>query len=434
MTKNIFVMQNFKNKLIRFSNKSEITKKNCVLCGSTNLKKAIDFGKTPLANSYPNKIDKKEKYFNLSCVLCSNCGHLQLKELINPKILFENYLYVSGTSKVLSEHFRKYSEKVIRKFKLNYDSNILDIACNDGTFLQNFIKKKFKNVIGVEPAKNLKKINIQKKIDISTNFFTLNFSKKLKRKYGEFNLITANNVFAHSPNLFDFSQGVKNLLSKDGVFVIEVSYLNTVIKKKTFDTIYHEHMSYHSLKPLVNFFKKQKMQVFDFELIEAQGGSIRLYVSKLNSYVINKKKINYQIKKETINGLYSVKRYKKFYKEIIKTKEKLKNIIQAQKKKNLKIIGYGAPAKLTTLSHFFGLSRQDINIVIDDNKLKVNRFTPGKKFLIKKFNYLIKNKKNYDVIIILAWNFYYSIKKKCKRIKNNFLFIKPFPRPILENK
>ena len=192
--------------------------------------------------------------------------------------MFENYIYVSGTSKVLSEHFREYSEKVIKRFKLNTGSKILDIACNDGTFLNNFVKKNFQNVIGVEPAKNLRGMNLKKNIDINTDFFNFDYSKKLKKKYGKFELITANNVFAHSPHLYDFSKGVKNILSSKGVFIIEVSYLDTVIKRKTFDTIYHEHMSYHSLKPLIGFFKKQELQVFDFELIEAQGGSIRVYV------------------------------------------------------------------------------------------------------------------------------------------------------------
>ena len=427
-------MQNFQNKLIKFNNKSEVLKKHCVLCNSLNLKKVIDFGKTPLANSYPKSLNKKEKFFNLSCVLCSTCGHLQLKELINPKILFKNYLYVSGTSKVLAEHFKKYSEKVIKRFNLNNDSKILDIACNDGTFLENFVKKKFKNVVGVEPAKNLKNLNLKKNIDINTDFFSFDFSKKLKKKYGKFELITANNVFAHSPHLLDFSRGIKNILLSKGIFIIEVSYLDTVIKKKTFDTIYHEHMSYHSLKPLISFFKKQKLQVFDFELIEAQGGSIRLYISHKNSHKVKNEKIKRQIKKETKNGLFLASRYRFFFNQITKTKNILKNIIKNQNKKNIRILGYGAPAKLTTFSHFFDLSKDEIKVVIDDNALKVNRYTPGKKFLIKNFNYLKKNNKKYKVIIILAWNFYDSIKRKCKEINTNFIFIKPFPKPKLDKK
>jgi SAM-dependent methyltransferase len=417
---------------ITFKGKKIIKKKNCVLCFSKNIHKVLDFKKTPLANSYKTKLKSNENFFSLSCVLCKTCGHLQLSHLVNPKMMFENYLYVSGTSKVLKKHFIDYAKKMISIFNLNKKSKILDIACNDGTFLEYFKNKNFKQVVGVEPAKNLRFLNLKKKIDINTDFFGKKFSDKMKNKYGTFDLITANNVFAHSPHLYDFSQGVKNLLSDKGTFVFEVSYLPTVLKKKTFDTIYHEHMSYHCLKPLVKFFKMQNLQVFDFELIEAQGGSIRVFVSHLKSHRVRKNKINKQIKKEIYQGLYSKNRYKDFFKEIVETKIKLKNIIDNLKKNNLKLIGYGAPAKLTTLTHVFGLTRNDFKIVIDDNSLKVNKFTPGKNFLIKNFNYLKKNKEKYSVIIVLAWNFYSSIKKKCKKLNSKFLFIKPFPNPLLD--
>ena len=193
-------------------------------------------------------------------------------------------------------------------------------------------------------------------------------------------------------------------------------------------------MSYHSLKPLINFFEKQELQVFDFELIEAQGGSIRIYVSHKNSHIVKKEKLKNQIQKETKNGLFLISRYKFFFKQILKTKKILKNIIKDQSKKNIRILGYGAPAKLTTFSHFFDLSKNEIKVVIDDNSLKVNRYTPGKNFLIQNFDYLKKNKKKYQVIIVLAWNFYESIKKKCQKLNKNFIFIKPFPVPKLEKK
>jgi ubiquinone/menaquinone biosynthesis C-methylase UbiE len=418
----------FIQKQINFNKKDSITKKRCVLCSSLDLQEAINFGSTPLANSYPKYFNSRERYFDLYCILCKKCGHLQLGELINPELMFSNYLYVSGTSKVLVDHFKKYSQKLIKKFNLNQNSSVLDIACNDGTFLEFFKNEKFKKVVGVDPAKNLRKLNKQKKIDINTGYFSFDYSKKLKKKYKEFNIITANNVFAHSPNLQNFTQGVKNLLSKKGVFTMEVSYLMTVVEKKTFDTIYHEHMSYHALSPLIKFFKNFDLEVFDFELIEAQGGSIRIYVSHKKAKVINKKKIKKQIIKEKNKNLFNIKTYKNFYLEILEQKKILRKIINKAKKEK-SIIGYGAPAKLTTLSHMFDLNNDDIRIVVDDNKLKQNRYSPGKKFLIKNFNFLKKNKKKYNVIIILAWNFFDSIKKKCMNLKGNFVFIKPFPKP-----
>jgi len=148
---------------IRFKGKKIIKKKNCVLCFSEGLSKVLDFKKTPLANSYQKSKNIKEYYFPLSCILCKRCGHLQLSHLINPKIMFENYLYVSGTSKVLRKHFVEYAKKMISMFNLTNKSKILDIACNDGTFLEYFKNKKFKNVVGVEPAQNLRILNLKKK-------------------------------------------------------------------------------------------------------------------------------------------------------------------------------------------------------------------------------------------------------------------------------
>ena len=414
-------------KSVKFLNKKSINKKRCVLCNSVDLVKTLDFGETPLANSYPININKKELEFKLITVICKDCGHLQLKNLVNPKIMFQNYLYVSGTSGVLVKHFKNYAKKIIKKFKLSSDAKILDIACNDGTFLEFFKKKNIKHVVGIDPAKNLRKLNLKKKISIITDFFTYKTSFQIKKKFNYFDIITANNVFAHNPNLQDFTAGVKNILGKNGVFVLEVSYLLTVLKKKTFDTIYHEHMSYHSLKPLIKFFKKFNLEVFDFDLIEAQGGSIRIYICNKNEKKVNKSKINSQIQKEINYGVFQLQTYNKFYEYISFQKRKLRIILDSLKSQNKMIIGYGAPAKLTTLSHVLNFDNKDFKIVIDDNPLKQNRYVPGTKFLIK-HSKILNNVKNVE-IIVLAWNFFESIKKKCLIINKNFNFIKPFPFP-----
>ena len=270
--------------------KNYVVRKKCVLCQSNKLKKILNFKKTPLANSYVKSPKSKENFYPLICLLCSSCKHLQLQHLVKPEVMFEDYMYVSGTSPVLVQHFENYFKKIKKTFKLNKSKDkILDIACNDGTFLNFFVKDKFKNVIGIEPAKNLRYLNKLKKIDINTAFFNHKNSFFFKKKYKEFKIITANNVFAHVPNLKDFALGVKNILSNDGVFIFEVSYLKDVIKKLTFDTIYHEHMSYHALRPLINFFRSIDLEVIDFDLVKAQGGSIRVYVGHQGMKVKKKK-------------------------------------------------------------------------------------------------------------------------------------------------
>ena len=407
-------------------------RKFCVLCESKSLKNVLNFGKTPLANSYLSKTNIKEKKFPLICCLCANCGHLQLRYLVNPNLLFKNYLYVSGTSKVLVKHFENYFLTIQKKIKLNKSHDkILDIACNDGTFLNFFVKTGFKNVIGVEPALNLRTLNLKKKIDINSFFFSFKNSFKLKKKYHSFKIITANNVCAHIPDIKDFMLGVKNILDSNGLFIFEVSYLKDVIEKLTFDTIYHEHMSYHSLSPLINFFESIGMSVQDFDLIEAQGGSIRIYITHMCKKSYNQKIIN-QIKLEKKIGLLSEKLFKRFYSRIKDQKRTIKDFLDHNILKNNKIlVGYGAPAKATTFSHVFDLGKNSIKYIVDDNHLKQDKFTPGKKIKIISFENL--KKINFDYIIILAWNFAPSIIKKLRdTIKKKYKIIVPFPKLIIK--
>jgi SAM-dependent methyltransferase len=407
-------------------------RKFCVLCENKSLINVLNFGKTPLANSYLSKINTKEKKFPLICCLCANCGHLQLRYLVNPNLLFKNYLYVSGTSKVLVKHFENYFLAIQKKIKLNKSHDkILDIACNDGTFLNFFVKTGFKNVIGVEPALNLRTLNLKKKIDINSFFFSFKNSFKLKKKYHTFKVITANNVCAHIPDIKNFMLGVKNILDLNGLFIFEVSYLKDVIEKLTFDTIYHEHMSYHSLSPLINFFESIGMSVQDFDLIEAQGGSIRIYITHTCKKNYNQKIIN-QIKLEKKIGLLSKKLFKRFYSRIKDQKRTIKYFLDHNILKNNKIlVGYGAPAKATTFSHVFDLGKNSIKYIVDDNHLKQDKFTPGKKIKIISFENL--KKINFDYIIILAWNFAPSIIKKLRdTIKKKYKIIVPFPKLIIK--
>lgn len=402
-------------------------RKKCTLCESKNLKNILKLGKTPLANSYTKYKNSKELIFPLNVIICSSCGHSQLKELINPSLMFKDYLYVSGTSPILIKHFENYFQKIKKSLKLNKSKDkILDIACNDGTFLDFFKKDNFKNVIGIDPAKNLRYLNKKKKIDINTKFFNYKNSFYFKKKYKEFKVITANNVFAHVPNLRDFTMGIKNILAKDGLFIFEVSYLKDVIKKMTFDTIYHEHMSYHALKPLIRFAKKNDLQVFDFDLIKAQGGSIRVYVSHLGSKKIKEKKIKKQILLENKKGLFSEALYFQYMRRINNQKNILLKILSNLKRQKKSIIGFGAPAKLTTFSYTFDINNELVPFVVDDNFLKQNRYSPGKHIKIISYNQL--KEKKFDAIIIFAWNFAESIIARIKNDFKNKKIIIPFPK------
>jgi SAM-dependent methyltransferase len=399
-------------------------KKNyrCRLCEDSRLTKVIDLGKTPLANSFSSIIKKKELLVPLGVDLCESCFHLQLTHIANPKKMFENYLYVSGTSRVTRNHFKSYSENLKKIFKKNKKIKILDIASNDGTFLKNFKSKKF-DCYGIDPAKNLNKDISNKNIKIMTGFFSEKKSSEIKSNYGDYDIITANNVFAHVDNLIDFSKGVKNILNKDGIFVFEVSYLIEVIKRNTFDTIYHEHMSFHSYYPLEFFFKKLDMRVYDYKFTKVQGGSIRFYVCHKNGKFKKNKNLDtlklIELKNFKINKSQT---YKKMQGIIYKKKNRIKKMISQLISQKKTLIGYGAAAKTTTLLNYFGITYKHFKFIVDDNPLKQNKFTPGTKIPIKSSYNIYKA--NVDYIFLLSWNFSKSIIQKHKKfIKKGGVFI-----------
>ena len=403
----------------------------CRLCNSHEIKKVFDLGKTPLANSYTKKnLSKKLKKYPLGLNLCNKCGHLQLTHSIKPEKMFSNYLYQTNTSNKNFLHFKDYALEVSKLLKKK-SGKILDIASNDGTFLNFFNKKKFFR-LGIDPAKNLQKVANSKGINQIDVFFSEKTSYKIKKKFKQFDIITANHVCAHVENLEDFFLGVKNLLKKDGIFIFEISYRGSVLNKNTFDTIYHEHLDYHALYPLLKFLKKFNFYLFNFKISDAQGGSLRIYTSKKPRNINQKKIKNQIIKEKNIYKLFKVSTYKKFEDKINDCKNNLNKILNNFYKQNYTIAGYGAAAKTTTLLSYFGLSEsQQIKYIFDDNKLKQNLYLPGTKIKIINPNYLFHKK--IDILIIFAWNYSDVIIKKIKKNKSfqkkSCKFLVPFPRP-----
>ncbi len=404
-------------------------KSQCRLCGSKKLINSIDLGKSPLANQFLIKKSKVKKY-PLKVLRCNSCNHLQLSHVINEKKLFSKYLFVSGTSKTNLKHFYEYAKECSKRF-LKRKSKILDIAANDGSFLNYFDKKNVR--VGIDPAKNILPSSKSSNYFMENKFFNLQESKLLKKKYGKFDLITANNVFAHVDKLNDFTKGVKNILKTDGVFIFEVGYFYDVYKNKTFDTIYHEHLDYHLLIPLITFFKKNNMDIFDIKSIPIQGGSIRIYVShEGRKKIINKNIIKF-IKKEKNINFSNNEIFRDYQKFIDRKKITLLNKIKFLKKKNFNIAGYGASAKSTTLLNYFGINTKHLDFIVDLSKLKQFKYSPGSALNILPVNEIYKNK--IDYLIILSWNFSREIiSQNIKFIMMGGKFIIPFPKTTIIDK
>jgi nucleoside-diphosphate-sugar epimerase/quercetin dioxygenase-like cupin family protein len=390
---------------------------DCRSCGNTNLKRVISLGYQPLANNLLNNKNEKHEVYPLEMNYCPKCHNCQLSVSVDPKKMFSNYLYTSSTSSSFRNHFIAASKNYIKHFKLKpKKSYIIDIGSNDGVALKPFKDLGFDKILGIEPAKNLAKLANENNIKTFNGFLE---KKNLKRIKGNADLILASNVFAHSDKLKEMAECMIKLLNKNGTIVIEVQYLLNTLQDLTFDNIYHEHYNYWSLTSLVNFFNQFNSTIFKVEKINTHGGSIRVYI-KQGKKVKIEKNVKELLAEEDSFGIKKYKTYQDFGEKIKKLRENVIKNIKTLQKTNKKIVGFGAPAKATTALNFFGISNE-IDFVIEDNKLKHNKFIPGVLIPIKDKNYL-KDKNN--LIIVLAWNFYNEIKKNNQDLSNNFINIK----------
>jgi len=390
---------------------------DCRSCGNNNLKRVVSLGYQPLANNLLNTKNEKYEVYPLEMNYCPKCHNCQLSVSVDPKKMFSNYLYTSSTSSSFRNHFITASKNYIKNFKLKpKKSYIIDIGSNDGVALKPFKDLGFDKILGIEPAKNLAKLANKNKIKTFNGFLE---NKNLKKIKGNADLILASNVFAHSDKLKEMTECMIKLLNKNGTIVIEVQYLLNTLQDLTFDNIYHEHYNYWSLTSLINFFNQFNSTIFKVEKINTHGGSIRVYIKKGKKIKIEKN-VKTLLNEEETFGIKEYKTYQDFGEKIKQLRDNVIKNIKALKKNNKKIIGFGAPAKATTALNFFGISNE-IDFIIEDNKLKHNKFIPGVLIPIKEKKYL-KDKNN--LIIVLAWNFYNEIKKNNSTLSDNFINIK----------
>jgi hypothetical protein len=399
-------------------------KKNCRLCNG-KVNKVIKFNPTPLANNLKanKKSSLKSHFYKLELYKCLKCFHIQLGHVVKKELMFNKYFYRSGVSIIFKNHFKSYAEEIDKLLKdRNNEKILLEIGSNDGTLLDYFQKLKYKT-IGIDPAKNLKKINSKNHL-ILNEYFEKKTVDKILKKFSNIDVIIANNVFAHIDQFKKVIVNCKKLMNEKTLLCFEVSYLFDVINKNLFDTIYHEHLDYHHIYPLEIFFKKLNMKIIDVKKVNTHGGSIRIYVKK-NYNVKRSKNVKKYIKLENKFGLNKLNNeiFKKFEIRIKKLQLKLDKIIEKSK---IPIIGYGVPAKCVTLLFQLKIDPRKIMFLIDDNNLKQNKYLPGTDLKIFRSSKLDSLKKG--ILMILAWNFSHSIIRKLrKKYQNKFTYIVPLP-------
>ena len=389
----------------------------CRSCEKDKLKRVVSLGYQPLANNLLKNKNEKDELYPLEMNYCPDCHNCQLSVVVDPKKMFSNYLYLSSTSKTFREHFETAAEKYVKEFKLSpKKSYIIDVGSNDGIALKPFKDLKFKNILGIEPAKNLARLANKEKIKTYNGFLD---EKNLKRLKKNADIVLASNVFAHSDQLKMMAECMLKLIKKDGTIIIEVQYLLNTLKDLTFDNIYHEHYNYWSLTSLVTFFNRFKAKIYKAEKISTHGGSLRIYVKKSLKTKIEKS-VRSLLTEEKKFGINKYQTYLNFAKKVYKIRDNVRKNILKLKENNAKIIGYGSPAKATTALNFFGISKE-IDYIVEDNKLKHGKFLPGMKIPIVSKSH-IKDKPDYA--LVLAWNFINEIKRKNIDLANKFISIK----------
>lgn len=401
---------------------------SCRLCDGAALVNVFSLAPTPLANAFVTRTDlgKAQQRYPLDIFFCESCGHVQLLDVIDPVVLYEHYVYVSGTSPVFVKHFKEYADYVTASFLPPRDGLVVDIGSNDGTLLR-FFKEGGRRILGVDPAREITDQARASGIPTIVEFFTPALAARIREEHGPASVITSNNVIAHIDDLAAVMQGIRHLLAADGVFVFEVSYLADVVEKTLFDTIYHEHLDYHSVGPLVGFFSRCGLELIEAERVDTHGGSLRGVVQRKGGPRAVGSSVARALAQEKALELDQPATFRDFAAHIETLKTELIGLLKKLKAEGKRIAGFGAPAKTTTLMYHFGLEPGMIDFIVDDSPLKQGHFTPGMHIPVVPTQQLYERRPDYAVI--LAWNFAEPIMAKHAAFREGGgRFIIPLPK------
>ncbi len=388
----------------------------------------FNFGKMPIANDFSRSVNK-ENFYEMKIAFNKNNGVFQLVDAPKPKKLFnKNYAFLSSTSNLMKEHFKKIAND-IKKKQVKRNFSIMEIGCNDGIFLQNF---KSCDHLGIEPSKNVYQISKSKKLNVLNSFFNLDLIKKKKLK-NKFDVIFAANVICHIPDILSLFKSVETTLKNEGIFIFEEPYLGSMLEKTSYDQIYDEHFYMFSANSIKSIIEGFNLKLVNAEKIPTHGGSMRYYVQKIQT-----KKISYNLKKillyEKKIKITKINTIKNFVKNCNNSKKRIIKMIETLRNKKIKIFGYGATSKSTTILHFCKINYKMIAGIFDNTPTKIGKYFPGKKIKIIDYKNFKKIQPKY--CFLFAWNHYNEIFKKEK--KNNIKWLchidkRHFPQKVRKN-
>jgi len=398
----------------------------CRVCGEKRLEPIISFGSVPLANSLltAEQLDQPETKYPLDLVFCPNCTLVQITCTVPPEEIFRHYLYFSSFSDTVLEHSKELVELLIKKRELDCNSLVVELASNDGYLLQYFVQKDIP-VLGIEPALNIAKVAEERGVPTLTDFFNVGMAKKLNEEGKMADVIIANNVLAHVADLNGFVNGIRLLLKKDGVAVIEVPSVKQLIDHREFDTIYHEHLCYFSITALDYLFKSHDLLISDIEEIDIHGGSMRLFITH-PSAAGDRKRVKQLLEEEKDWGVHLFSFYEDFAEQIKWLQTVVCDLLYGLKDRGRKIAGYGAAAKGSILLNTFGLGKDVIDFVVDRSTYKQGKYLPGVHIPIYPPKKLLEEMPDY--VLLLTWNFCQEILDQQAEYRNRGgKFLIPIP-------
>ena len=400
----------------------------CRFCSTSLRHSFADLGATPLANSYLHEQDllAPERFFELHARVCHECFLVQLPEMESAESIFGDYAYFSSYSDSWLSHAKEYVSSMQKQLEIGRESQVIEIASNDGYLLQ-FFQEKEVPVLGIEPAANVAKIATERGIETLVDFFGTRVAESLSAKGTQADLLLGNNVLAHVPDLNDFVAGMKILLKSSGVITMEFPHLLQLMEKNQFDTIYHEHFSYFSLNTVQKVFAAHGLILFDVEELPTHGGSLRIYARHADDESRPQSpKLQALARREERAGLGKVHRYLDFAQQIKQTKRKLLSFLIAAKNEGKSIAGYGAAAKGNTLLNYCGIGTDFIDYTVDRSPHKQGKYLPGTRIPIYPPENLAATKPDY--VLILPWNLKDEIIEQQKLVRSwGGQFVVPIP-------
>lgn len=401
-------------------------RKNCLVCGSEELSKIINLGSQPFADTFipESKIDEGDVLFQLVCDLCNGCGQIQTKYKTDPLLRYSqiDYSYTSANSNFSRTHWENYAKEISKELELKESSFIIEVGSNDGYLSEQFQKKGNKS-LGVDPSQCMANLAEKRNVKTIVGLFGKDIADKIVRDYGNADLVIANNVFNHSDNPLGFAKSVAESLNSEGSFSFEQPYWIDSLKSRKFDQIYHEHVSYFTVKSLKKLLERAGFLIKSVKVVDYHGGSLRIIAQKKEFLGLESSDVEKMIKEEESAGAFKTETYKKFMKEHIENRNKFLQKIYKIKEEGHSIIAVGAAAKGNTFLNFYNLDNSVIDYVTDVSPLKTGKYTPATRIPIVEDDIFSKYGKVYA--LILSWNISTQLKKILKRFNEKIEFLTP---------